>query len=179
MQPETPDLRYPIGKMTMPTTFDDIYIKVAIYDIETLPAKLRTVVKGMSVSQLLTPYRPDGWTIAQVVNHVADSHVNAYIRTKLAMTEVEPPIKAYDEKAWAETIDAKSTNIEDSLNIIEGVHARWVEFLKTLSLEDFNRTLVHSENGKMNCQRLLAIYAWHGKHHTAHITSLKEKMGWN
>jgi hypothetical protein len=135
-------------------------------------------VAGLSPEQLDTPYRDGGWTVRQVVHHVPDSHMNAFIRTKLALTEVDPTIKPYDEKAWSVLADVRNTPIETSLVLLETLHERWNHLLRALSEADFSRTLVHPEHGPRTLDWLVALYAWHGAHHVAHITSLRERMDW-
>ena len=139
--------------------------------------KLREAVQNLGQEQLDTPYRPGGWTVRQVVHHLPDSHLNAYIRFKLAVTEQQPTIKPYEEHLWAELVDAKSSPIESSLTMLESLHERWVIFLRSLSDADFAKTINHPANGIMNLDRLLQLYAWHGRHHIAHITALRELMG--
>jgi uncharacterized damage-inducible protein DinB len=143
-----------------------------------LPKKIRQAVSDLSEEQLDTPYRPEGWTVRQVVHHVADSHLNSYCRFKLALTEDVPTIRPYYEDRWAELADSKLP-IEDSLKILEGVHSRWVSFLNSLTDEDFQRKLNHPESGEWTIEKFLGLYDWHSKHHTAHITSLRERNGWN
>jgi uncharacterized damage-inducible protein DinB len=174
---ETPDLRYPIGRRVPPTSFTAESRAAALKIITETPANLRRAVAGLTDAQLDTPYRPGGWTVRQLVHHVADSHMNAYIRTRLALTEDNPPIKPYDETKWAELPDAKTMPIDGSLAIIEALHARWVHLLTTLSVEQFNRTMFHPEHGKITIDSLVAIYAWHGPHHTAHVTELRKRSG--
>jgi hypothetical protein len=137
---------------------------------------MRAAVASLSPEQLDTPYRPGGWTVRTVVHHVPDSHINSYVRFKLALTEDEPVIKPYDEAAWAKLVD--SGPIEPSLTLLESLHERWVQLLKTLSDADFARQFRHPELGAVRLDQNLALYAWHGKHHVAHITSLRERMGW-
>jgi hypothetical protein len=175
---DTPDPRYPIGKYSKPASFDDAWRAAAIAAIEHTPRKLREAVSGLTNAQLDTPYRDGGWTVRQLVHHVADSHVNAYVRTRLALTEENPPVKPYDESKWAELADAKTMPIEPSLAIIDALHARWVHLLKTLSSGAFTRTMYHPEHGTLVLDGMLAIYAWHGPHHTAHVTRLRERNGW-
>jgi uncharacterized damage-inducible protein DinB len=146
--------------------------------IRRTPARLRAAVKGLSEAQLDTPYREGGWTVRQVVHHVVDSHVNAYVRFKLALTEENPTIKPYQEKLWAELSDAKTLPVESSLAILEALHARWVALLDTLDPEQFRRTLHHPESGDMTVDSLLEVYGWHGPHHEAHITGLRARKGW-
>lgn len=173
-----PDLRYPIGRRPPTTALTDAERQAALDDIAAAPARLRAAVRGLTETQLDTPYRPDGWTVRQVVHHVPDSHLNAYIRTKLALTEDNPTIKPYDEKAWAELEDTRRAPIETSLMIMDGVHERWMYLLRAMAPSDFARTIVHPENGVMSVDQILTTYAWHGKHHVAHITSLRERNGW-
>ena len=172
-------LRYPVGKFSFNTNADEEGILRWISEIEKLPAQLRNAVEGLNDTQLNTPYRDGGWTIRQVVHHLADSHMNAYIRIKLALTENNPTIKPYEENLWAEMDDAKNLPIEISLAILEPLHARWVYMLKKLSAEDFTKTVFHPESKrKMSVKFLIALYAWHSRHHCAHITELKKRMNW-
>jgi hypothetical protein len=147
-------------------------------EIEQAPARLRAVVAGLSDAQLDTPYRPVGWTVRQVVHHVPDSHLNSYVRFRLALTEKEPTIKPYDESRWAELTDARTAPIEISLALLESLHARWTLLLHSLKPEDFSREFRHPELGTVSLDKNLALYAWHGRHHVAHIASLRERMGW-
>jgi hypothetical protein len=172
------DLRYPIGPFKRPTSLSAPERRTAIDDIAAVPAKLRAAVHGLNESQLETPYRPDGWTVRQVVHHVPESHLNAYTRFKLALTEDNPTIKPYNEDAWAKTADVRSTPIETSLVLLESLHDRWVRLLESVSAAEFDRTLNHPENGVMSLHQMLALYQWHGKHHVAHVTSLRERNGW-
>jgi len=172
------DLRYPIGPFKRPTSLSAPERRAAIDDIASAPAKLRAAVHGLNESQLETPYRPDGWTVRQVVHHVPESHLNAYTRFKLALTEDNPTIKPYDEDAWAKTADVRSTPIETSLVLLESLHDRWVRLLESVSAAEFDRTLNHPENGVMSLHQMLALYQWHGKHHVAHITRLRERNDW-
>lgn len=172
------DLRYPIGKAQLEARLDDGRRREMIDQIEETPARLRAAVAGLSPGQLDTPYRPGGWTVRQVVHHVPDSHLNAYIRFKLALTEEEPAIKTYDQARWAELPDTRAVPVEVSLVLLETLHRRWVALLRALSPADFERTLHHPDHGVINLNQLLGIYAWHGRHHTAHVTALRERMGW-
>lgn len=174
----TDDPRYPIGKFTWAGSNTEKDRANYIEEIEAAPARLMNSVRGLTDEQLNTPYRHDGWTLRQVVNHVADSHMNAYIRFKLALTEDEPAIKAYDENAWALTPDVKETPVESSLALLENLHKRWVILLRAMRPQDFSRKLRHPELGVVELDRYLALYAWHGKHHVAHITKLLEHQGW-
>lgn len=142
------------------------------------PAHMREAVAGLNDDQLDTPYRDGGWTVRQVIHHVVDSHLNAYIRFKLAVTEDRPTICAYEEKLWAELPDAKATPIDGSLAMLEHLHARWVVFLRGLGEGDFRRVFLHPELGELTVDILLEIYGWHGPHHVAHVTRLRERRGW-
>jgi hypothetical protein len=172
------DLRYPIGKFHLdgPATEDQRH--KLIDDIAAAPANLRASVKRLSEQQLDTPYRPDGWTVRQVAHHVPDSHLNAYVRFKLALTEEEPMIKPYAEDRWAQLADTQITPIEVSLQLLESLHDRWVRLLRSLQTEDWKRSFRHPELGTVSLEKNLALYAWHGRHHVAHITSLRERNGW-
>jgi hypothetical protein len=172
------DLRYPTGKFVPPVKPNRETRKRAIDTIAETPGRLRDAVQGLDEDQLDTPYRPDGWTIRQVVHHVPDSHMNAYIRLKLALTEPAPVIKPYDEAAWAELIDTTSVPIDVSLDLLESVHRRWVALLRAMKDEDFRREYVHPETGRHALDNLVALYAWHGPHHIAHITTTRTRMGW-
>lgn len=172
------DLRYPVGKFQPEPELTDISRQNLIRQIAEAPAKLREAIKGLTEEQLDTPYRPGGWTVRQVVHHIPDSHMNAYIRFKLGMTEEEPPVKPYKENLWAELVDAKSSPIEPSLTLLESLHQRWTVFLRSMATADFSRTVMHPEMGKIALDRILQLYAWHGRHHVAHITSLRERMNW-
>jgi uncharacterized damage-inducible protein DinB len=172
------DLRYPVGKFQPEPELTDISRQNLIRQIAEVPAELREAIKGLTEEQLDTPYRPGGWTVRQVVHHIPDSHMNAYIRFKLGMTEEEPPVKPYKENLWAELVDAKSSPIEPSLTLLESLHQRWTVFLRSMATADFSRTVMHPEMGKIALDRILQLYAWHGRHHVAHITSLRERMNW-
>lgn len=172
------DPRYPIGKFTPKSSITAEERQDLIRQIEEAPAKLREAVKGLDDRQLDTPYREGGWTVRQVVHHLPDSHLNSYIRFKWTMTEDHPTIKTYEEPLWAELAEAKSAPVEISLALLEALHKRWVLFLRSLSPSDFAKTFMHPENGTMNLDRLVQLYAWHGRHHVAHITSLRERMKW-
>jgi uncharacterized damage-inducible protein DinB len=172
------DPRYPIGKFEYSTPLTPEQRMRCIEQIASAPASLRAAVEGLSAEQVATPYRPGGWTVRQVVHHVPDSHLNAYTRFKLALTEDEPTIKPYEEARWAELDDSRTTPLEVSLTLLEALHARWILLLRGLSPADFARRFRHPEWGTITLDRNLALYAWHGRHHTAHITSLRERMGW-
>jgi uncharacterized damage-inducible protein DinB len=172
------DLRYPIGKFKAPESNSATVRAEHIETLRQLPERLRAAVSGLSDAQLDTPYRDRGWTVRQLVHHVADSHVNSVVRFKLALTEDWPTIKPYDEKAWAELPDSKTLPIDGSLVLIEALHARWVALLESMSEPDFARGIKHPERGPSDLALTLALYAWHSQHHTAHITALRERMGW-
>lgn len=172
------DLRYPVGPFKFEGPLNEDQRKKFIGEIEETPTRLRDAAKGLSDEQLSTPYRPEGWTVRQVVHHVPDSHLNAYIRFKLALTENQPTIKPYEQALWAELYDTKNTPVEISLTLLEMLHKRWVTLLKSMSESDFKRTFNHPEQGLVTLERTLSLYSWHGKHHVAHITSLRERMGW-
>ena len=165
------DLRYPVGRFVRPERLSDDERRAAIDAIAATPSNLRAAVRGLDEAQLETPYRPDGWTVRQVVHHVPESHLNAYSRFKLALTEDTPTIKPYDEDAWANTGEVSSTPIETSLVLLEALHDRWVRLLRSMKAAEFDRKLNHPENGMMNLHQMLALYKWHGEHHVAHITS--------
>jgi uncharacterized damage-inducible protein DinB len=172
------DLRYPIGPFKIDETPTDQQVRTAIQEIAEAPAKLRAAVEGLSPEQLGTPYRPGGWTVRQVLHHLPDSHLNSYCRFKLALTEDEPTIKPYHEDRWAELEDGRTAPIDVSLAMLESLHQRWVLLLKSLGPDDFKRTFRHPELGVVSLAQNVCLYGWHGRHHTAHITSLRERMGW-
>lgn len=172
------DPRFPIGKFHYEGTASEQQRAKFISQIEQTPASIRAAVNGLSPQQLDTPYRDGGWTVRQVVHHVPESHMNAYIRFKLALTEDEPTIKPYDQDRWAKLDDTRSTPVEVSLALLENLHSRWIRLLRSLTAEDWKRTFKHPELGVMPLEKNLALYAWHGKHHTAHITELRKRMGW-
>jgi hypothetical protein len=170
-------LSYPIGRFDASARIDPSMRAPAMETIAHLPARMREAVAGLSDEQLDTRYRPGGWTVRQVVHHVADSHMNGLIRTKLALTEFEPTIKPYDENAWAKVADMRLP-IGVSLGILDGVHARWAAVWMALRPEDFTRRFTHPESGMMSLETQLQSYAWHSRHHVAHITSLRRREGW-
>jgi uncharacterized damage-inducible protein DinB len=172
------DLRYPIGKFQPPASVTDAERAALVDQIAALPAELRSAVSTLDDTQLDTPYREGGWTVRQVVHHVPDSHVNAYTRFKLALTEDVPTIKTYEEAQWAELPEARSAPIGVSLALLEALHQRWVLLLRVLAPAQFARTFRHPEMGVMTLDQQIAMYAWHGRHHLAHITSLRTRMGW-
>jgi DinB superfamily len=165
------DERYPIGKFKLDGEVTARLVEGWIKEIEDLPSLLRDVVKGLTDEQIDTPYRTGGWTVRQVVHHVADSHMNAYVRFKLALTEENPIIKPYEEARWAELQDSQLP-VEVSLALIEALHTRWVKLLRSLSSEELKRTFIHPDSGIVAVGENIGIYAWHGKHHLAHIQSL-------
>jgi hypothetical protein len=171
------DLRYPIGKFEPAAVGTPEQRKDWIETIAAAPARYRAAVGGLSDAQLDTPYRPDGWTVRQVIHHVADSHMNSFIRFRLALTEDQPTIKPYDEAKWALLKDAAEP-VEVSLQLIECLHRRWVVMLRSLPDADFGRTVRHPEIGVIDLDYLLAQYAWHSRHHEAHITGLRGRSGW-
>lgn len=172
------DPRYPIGPWTWPDTVPAGDRPRLIQEIAGTPAQLRAAVAGLDDSQLDTPYREGGWTVRQVVHHMPDSHVNSYTRFRLALTEDQPTIRAYHEERWAELPDARTLPPEASLSLLDALHARWVVLLRSMSDADFARKLVHPEHGVLPLDKMLAMYAWHGKHHVAHVTTLRSQRGW-
>ena len=173
------DLRYPTGRFQRPAAaLSPAERRRHIETIAGTPAAMRKAVQGLTDAQLDTPYRPGGWTARQVVHHVPDSHMNAYVRFKLALTEERPTIKPYDENRWAALGDVVATPIATSLALLDALHERWVLLLGGIAQGDFERPFVHPENGPMTLDQLLALYAWHGPHHVAHITNLRERSGW-
>jgi hypothetical protein len=173
------DERYPIGKFERRDELGANERRAMIDTIAAAPARMREAVAGLSDTQLDTPYREGGWTVRQVIHHLPDSHLNAYTRLKLAMTEEDPMIRPYDEASWAGLADSQLTPIEVSLMLLESLHARWVTLMRSMSENDFRRTLRHPEHsGVLTLDWLVAMYAWHSRHHVAHITSLRERMGW-
>ncbi|HXJ40448.1 MAG TPA: putative metal-dependent hydrolase [Bryobacteraceae bacterium] len=172
------DARYPVGKFEWPATITAEDRKGWIETVAATPAKLREAVEGLSEEQLNTPYREGGWTVRQLVHHVPDSHMNSYVRFKLALTENEPTIKTYDEAAWAKLQDTVMTPIETSLCLLQCIHERWVHVLEGMTEGDWSRNLIHPELGKITLEKMLALYAWHGRHHVAHVTSLRSTQGW-
>ncbi|MBC7899419.1 MAG: putative metal-dependent hydrolase [Saprospiraceae bacterium] len=170
----TEDLSYPIGKFDPANAGQRTDNIKAISD---LPLNIANAVSRLSEDQLDMPYRPEGWTVRQTVHHVADSHLNSLIRFKLALTEDKPTIRPYYEDRWAELADSKMP-VEVSLKIIDGLHSRWTNLLQSMSDADFARRLIHPESGEWTLEKLIAMYAWHGRHHTAHITKLRERKAW-
>jgi uncharacterized damage-inducible protein DinB len=172
------DPRYPVGKFIYSGPPSEEQRSQLIGAIEQAPQDLRAAVHDLSAQQLDTPYRDGGWTVRQVAHHVPDSHMNAYIRFKLALTEDEPTIKPYEEDRWAKLTDTQATPVEVSLVLLDSLHDRWVRLLRSLTAEDWKRTFRHPEMGTMPLEKSLGLYAWHGKHHVAHVTELRKKMGW-
>lgn len=172
------DPRYPIGKFTYDPEATGEKRTARIAEIRGAPPALRRAVDGLSDDQLDTPYREGGWTVRQLVHHVADSHLNAYQRFRLALTEEEPTIRPYDEKRWAELPDARRAPPELSLSLLDALHRRWLLLLGEMTANDFSRTLRHPEHGVLTLDRMLQLYAWHGRHHVAHVTRLRERAGW-
>jgi hypothetical protein len=177
------DLQYPVGKFTWDRSGEGLLASEAersawLRDVEETAAHLRAAVAGLTEEQLDTPYRPGGWTVRQVVHHLADSHMNAYTRFRLALTEDEPPIKPYNEKNWAELSDARTAPAELSLSLLEAMHARFVLLLRAVPPTDFARAIKHPELGRVTLEKYLAMYAWHGRHHVAHVSSLRARSGW-
>jgi DinB family protein len=173
----TTDLRYPVGEFAMPASITPAARAEAIETIAALPMKMRAAVSGLSESQLDTRYRPGGWTVRQVVHHVPDSHVNAYIRLKLAITENNPTIKPYDQDSWAQLPDQRMP-IDVSLSMLDAVHARWTTVLRALTTDQFSRPMLHPEIGPITVDYLVQLYSWHSRHHVAHITRLRDREGW-
>ena len=174
-----PDLRYPIGRFeSVGRPLPPAEREVKIHAIETHPEAVRSAVDGLGDERLDTPYREGGWTVRQVVHHLVDSHVNAYVRFKVAVTEDHPTICTYEEAAWAELPDAREAPVEGSLRILDALHPRWVGFLRGLEEPDFRRKVRHPEVGDIDVDVLLEIYGWHGPHHVAHVNALRERKGW-
>jgi uncharacterized damage-inducible protein DinB len=172
------DLQYPVGRFDWNMKPGEAERRKAIDDIAGLPRAMRNAVHGLSEEQLDTPYRPGGWNLRQVVHHVPDSHMNAYTRIKLALTEEKPTIRPYDEKTWALLPDVVHTPVGISLTLLEALHERWVVLLRSIEPQDFSRRFVHPEAGEMDIGMAVCHYAWHGRHHVGHITSLRQRMGW-
>ena len=178
MQTTIEELRYPTGKY-QPQPFSEKQKEKWLNDLKFLPQELELAIQNLDEAQLQTPYREDGWTVQQLVHHVADSHINAYVRFKLGLTENNPPIKPYEEKEWAKLDDVNTVPINVSITLLHALHRRWVATIKNLSDEQWERTVFHPEQKKeMTLWYLLGMYAWHGKHHVKHITALRERNGW-
>lgn len=172
------DLRYPIGKFTPVPSLTAAQRATCIEQIAAAPGHFRLAVTGLTPVQLDTPYRDGGWTVRQVVHHLPDSHMNAYVRFKLGLTEDAPAVKTYEEKDWAQTPEVTVTPVHVSLALLDALHARWVALLRAMTPPQFARTIKHPEWGTPTLDAILAQYAWHGRHHTAHVTALRERMGW-
>ena len=172
------DLRFPIGRPDRAPRLDPEARARAIDAIEQTPARFRQAIDGLTETQLDTPYRPGGWSVRQVAHHVPDSHMQAYARFKLALTEHEPTIKPYDEAAWAELADSRDVPVATSMALLEALHARWNAVLRAMQPDDFARVLLHPENGRLTLDQMLSVYSWHGAHHVAHVTRLRERNGW-
>lgn len=171
------DRRYPVGTFAYTSAVTPELRQESIRAIAEMPRRLRSAVAPMTDRQLETPYREGGWTVRQVVHHVVDSHINAYVRFRWAMTEDAPTLKAYDEKAWAELPDAKTARVALSLDLLGALHARWVTLLEAMGDEDFARIIVHPESGPQPLDRFLQLYAWHGRHHLAHVLLVADPLG--
>lgn len=174
----TADDRYPIGKFELPATIDAATTKEWIDTIAALPGAVANAVAGLDAAQLATPYRDGGWTVRQVVHHLADSDLNAYVRCKLAATEDCPTIKPYEEGEWAALVDGRDAPVEVSLQLLDALHRRWVLFLRSLTEAQLERTLVHPVSGIHTIRTICGLYAWHSRHHVAHVTRLRERKGW-
>jgi uncharacterized damage-inducible protein DinB len=172
------DLRFPVGRFSWDASVAESDYPRLIGEIAATPGALRSAVAGLSRDQLETPYRPGGWTVKQVVHHVPDSHMNAYTRFKLALTEDEPTIKPYEEAKWAELSDSQRVPIDVSLDLLDALHLRWVSLLTSMDPPAFQRRLNHPDHGLLTLARMLGLYAWHGRHHVAHITELRAREGW-
>lgn len=172
------DLRYPIGRFDPRQPLPAGGHAELIASLSTTPGRMRAAVDGMTPSQIDTPYRDGGWTVRQLVHHVPDSHLNAYVRMKWGLTEESPPIKTYDEKAWSELPDARTAPIEISLTLLTALHARWDIVLNSMTAKEFARTIQHPDWGRIELTTLLQLYEWHGRHHVAHIERLRERSGW-
>ena len=172
------DPRYPVGKFQKVTGADMDQRRAWIREIAAIPAQLAEAVRGLSEARLNEPYREGGWTLREVAHHLPDSHLNAYIRTKLALTEDAPTIKPYDEAAWARLEDVSRTPVEVSVRLLHALHERWATLLESLKEEDYARTFTHPEHGAQTLDWLVQLYAWHGRHHVAHITGTRAAKGW-
>jgi DinB superfamily len=181
MTPETAELavlKYPIGDPSRADSFTAGERSAAIEGIRQLPQNLRSAVAAFSEEQLNTPYRPGGWTVRQLIHHVADSHMNAYTRVRLGLTQDWPTIFAYQESRWAELADARTGAVSTSLDLLQALHIRWVQLFLSLSEQDWKRGYTHPDNGRQSVEQAVVLYDWHGRHHTSHITQLSARMGW-
>jgi uncharacterized damage-inducible protein DinB len=176
--PDLEQLRFPIGRFDPKASFTSHQREQALDSIASTPARMREAVAGLNDEQFDTPYREGGWTVRQVVHHVPDSHMNAYVRFKLALTEDTPLIKTYEEAAWAKLADARDTPIEVSLSLLDALHVRFDKVLRAMSDEDFQRKLQHPEWGDLDLSTMVSLYEWHGRHHVAHIAGLRERNSW-
>jgi len=174
----TDNVRYPTGRFQFDPDVTPAKRRASIDAIRQTPSALRAAVRGLSAAQLDTPYRPAGWTVRQVVHHVPESHMNAFVRFKLALTEDNPTIKTYNEDAWVKLKDVAKVPVETSLALLDALHERWVALLETMQDADFARPLQHPEYGLMTLDKMLQMYAWHGRHHVAHVTALRSREGW-
>jgi DinB family protein len=172
------DMRYPIGRFARPDEVDAAARTTAVSRLDAHPRALRAAVAGLTPAQLDTPYRDGGWTVRQVVHHLPDSHLNAYVRFKLALTEEEPTVRPFDEAEWAKLPDVAGTPVDTSLALTESLHTRWVTILRAMGPAEWRRTLRHPESGIWRLEQFVLLYAWHGDHHAAHITNLRTRMGW-
>ncbi len=172
------DPRFPVGKFAGAVEQTPQQRRATIAILAALPENLLSAVSGLTEQQLGTPYREGGWTVRQLVHHVADSHINAYVRTRRALTEDWPTVNAYDEKLWAALPDAHTLPVAVSVELLKPLHRRWVALFEALTEEDWQRGYVHSENGRQNLAELVQVYAWHSHHHVAHVTELRKRMGW-
>jgi hypothetical protein len=175
---EVDALRYPIGRPQTAGPFTPSQRSAALEGIRALPSNLRSALSSLTDSQLDTPYRPGGWTVRQLVHHVADSHMNAYVRVRLGLTEEWPTICAYQEARWAELEDARSASLGSSLDLLDGLHARWARLFSSLREEEWECGYLHPENGRQTLGQALILYDWHGRHHTAHVMALRARMHW-
>lgn len=173
------DLRYPIGRPELHKNLTSERRAQLIEDVAQMPKLLSAAVAGLSAGQLDAPYRPGGWTVRQVVHHLADSHMNAFGRFKLGLTEDKPTIKTYEEARWAETADAKTLPIDISMGLLENLHTRWVVLMRSLTTDEWSRQITHPEWGLVTLNEVLCTYSWHSRHHVAHLTTLREREGWN
>lgn len=172
------DLRYPIGRFTPPDPITPQDLQTAIDAIAALPTELRAAVRDLTDAQIDTPYRPEGWTVRQLVHHVADSHMNAFMRMRKGLTERDPEIMAYNEKAWADLVDSRHAEIDLSLGIVDALHRRWTMMLRSMTDGDWHRTFRHPERGLVRLDNNALLYAWHGRHHVAHIAALRQRERW-
>ena len=173
------DLRYPIGKFDWSQGANSAEERKRLIDsVAEMPERLKQAVTGLNGKQLDTPYREGGWTVRQVVHHLADSHMSAYLRYKLGLTEDNPAIQPFKEAAWAELADSRATPVDVSLALVDNLHARWVVLLRSLKAADWERTMTHPQAGLLSLDKLLGLYAWHGAHHVAHITELRKRNHW-